>query len=99
MTSRKPRVSFAPSARTDLIERASFYAMEAGEAISDRFVEAIAQTVDLLVRMPKIGRVFLPATADLKPEIRRIALSTPFHQITVFYSCTQRELRVERLLH
>jgi plasmid stabilization system protein ParE len=98
MSKRPLRVVYGPDARLDLIERAAYLANEAGLAVSDRFIVAVAQTLDLLSQMPNIGRVF--GSKKRRPdELRYIPVSGAFDRTIIFYTHTASELRVERLLH
>jgi plasmid stabilization system protein ParE len=96
----KPPLSvlFAPDASRDLIQRAGFLAIEGSLRISDRFLEAVAHTVDLLTQMPKIGSVFRSAS-NRKSEIRTMPVSGAFHRSVIFYTATTTELRIQRILH
>ena len=98
MSKQPLRISFSPDAKRDLIERADLFAIEAGLHTSDRFVEALAHTVDLLTQMPAMGRVFRSANKKRR-EIRTFPVSSVFHRHIIFYSCTAVELRIERIVH
>jgi len=92
------RVTFAPDANRDLVDQADFLSIEAGLAVSNRFIQAVAHTVDLLSQMPGMGRVFRPAN-NRQIELRTIPVSRPFHRSVIFYTSTATQLRIERILH
>jgi plasmid stabilization system protein ParE len=48
--------------------------------------------------MPKMGNVFR-SRAKRQTELRSIAISGPFHRSIIFYTATNAELRIERILH
>jgi plasmid stabilization system protein ParE len=98
MSKRPLRVVYGPEAKLDLIERATYLADEAGLNVSDRFVDAVAHTLDLLSKMPDLGRVF-GSRKSRRRELRYISVSGAFDHTIIFYTHTASELRVERLLH
>jgi len=92
------RVVYAPEAERDLIDRADYLAEEAGQRIADRFVEAVAHTLGLLAQMPNMGKAFR-SRRSRPNQLRTIPASGAFGHSLIFYTCSESELRVERILH
>jgi len=85
------QVSFAQSARTDLLEIWVFIAEENLDA-ADRLLDTLEHEAKTLATQPLMGR----ARADLGSDIRSWPTSTPY---ILFYMAQDHGIEVVRVLH
>jgi len=87
-----------PRARDDIIRQFRWYLIEqeAPEA-ANRFLEAVNESIDAIVRMPRMGA---PKSVR-NPPLRglRAFPVTGFEEIRIFYLLQGRTVRVLRVLH
>ena len=83
MSEGKRRAVYAKNAQRDLQIQADYIETEGGLLQSERFVEAVSRTVELLRDTPQIGRLIRPG-AVAKAELRSIGVSRPFDKYVVF---------------
>lgn len=79
-----------PEARLDLVD-AALYIAEDDPAAADRFLDAIAKTMQRLARHPLLGRT--------RPELAPGLRSFPHRQYVIFYRPIDRGIEVVRVLH
>jgi toxin ParE1/3/4 len=80
------------------VRREWIYLERFGEALADRFVDRVEQSLDLLVRQPGVGhpgRYRHPRLAGL----RAWAVAKPFGDWLIFYWDRPRHVRLFRLMH
>ena len=90
------RVWKTSAATDDLIECAT-YLGERSPSATDRFLDAVAEGLDLLVRMPQLGAVYEPRNPRL--EGIRIWRVKGFEKYLVFYRPAIEGIEVIRVLH
>ena len=92
-----------------LLERADFfnsdfdlqyrwYLAEAGEAIAERYLAALHETLRLLVRQPGLGRQCRFRHPKLE-RLRVFHIRPPFDKHLIFYRYDQTTLFAERVMH
>lgn len=90
-------LSIRTLAREDILRQYTWYLTEAGEDVSQRFLDAVEAAVNLLRRSPDIGspRIFKnPLLAGLRSQ------PVPgFAAIRIYYIHIGEELRIIRVLH
>ncbi len=75
-----------------------WYLEQAGEAVAERYLNAVVVTLRLLATQPDLGRrrkFRHPALAG----IRSFRLASPFEAHLIFYRHSSAELSAERLMH
>lgn len=75
-----------------------WYLEQAGEGVAERYLEAVRETLHLLVAQPGIGqrrKFHHPGLQD----IRSFRLISPFEVHLLFYRYSGNELVAERLMH
>jgi len=82
-------VTKRPEAEADLLEIAVYIAQD-DLAASDRFIDAVAEKLELLARHPTMGRL----RSELAPNVR----SFPVGQYVIFYRPTRNGIDVVRIL-
>jgi plasmid stabilization system protein ParE len=75
-----------------------WYLEQAGEAVAERYLEAVLATLRLLAAQPELGRRRNFRHPDLQ-DIRSFRLASPFGVHLIFHRCTSAELFAERLMH
>jgi toxin ParE1/3/4 len=91
------QVSFRPLARNDARETATYLAVEASEAIAERFLTALQDLVNTLADMPGIGAPCAFRSPFLK-DVRRFPV-TGFENWLVFYRTSKDRIDIIRVLH
>jgi toxin ParE1/3/4 len=91
------QVSFRPLARNDVRETAIYLAVEANEAIAERFLSALQSLVNTLADMPGIGSPCTFRNPRLM-DVRRFPI-TEFENWLVFYRISGDGIDIIRVLH
>ena len=89
-------IQYAPNARRDLLIQADEYRTRATPDTAKRFLQAVANTAQLLQTAPGIGTIV--ATSAVSKPLRRITVVGPFTRWLLFYTVTQTSIRIERVL-
>ncbi len=92
------RASYSLQAEEDLNRQADYMVDNGSPSASERFVDSVAHTVSLLEWSPGLGRR-LPSRGGGASRLRWIAVSGSFGGWLVFYTYTETDLRVERVLN
>jgi toxin ParE1/3/4 len=85
-----------PRARQDIADAADHCVDEAGDAVAQRFADALGEAFDLLARNPGIGSLRHASLLAL-PGMRCWPLR-PWPQL-IFYVVRERQLDIVRVLH
>ena len=91
------QVSFRPLARNDIRETAIYLAIEASDAVAERFLDAIQSLVNTLAGASGIGSSCLFRDPLLK-DVRHIPV-TGFENWLVFYRTSKDRIDIIRALH
>ena len=81
----------------DLREIVEHLVSEASASVALRFIDALEESYALLQSQPEIGRVYVPAHADLS-SVRAWRVHR-FERYLVFYEIHDDAIRVARVLH
>ena len=88
-------VTFSPEADLELDGIFEQLLITAGEREAVRFGVALDQAVELLRRFPQLGRT---VTASLS-GLRWLTVNKPFDKWMFFYTASETEVRIVRVLH
>ena len=83
-------------ARRDIVEIADYFD-QISQALSDRFLDAVQQTCEVLDRMPRLGALFPLANPSLQGLRHHPIKGFPNH--IIFYLPTADGIEVVRVLH
>ena len=75
-----------------------WYLQQAGEAVAERYLQALLGTLRLLASQPGVGRQRKFRHPDLR-GMRSFRLASPFEVHLIFYRAHAGELVAERLMH
>jgi len=75
-----------------------WYLEQAGEAVAERYLEAVLATLRLLASQPDLGRP-RKFRHPILGGIRSLRLASPFGVHLIFYRHSSVELSAERLMH
>jgi toxin ParE1/3/4 len=75
-----------------------WYLEQAGEAVAERYLQALLGTLRLLATQPGLGRQRKFRHPALQ-GVRSFRLASPFHVHLIFYRHDTTELFAERLMH
>ena len=81
----------------DLIRQMDWYRDQAGPEIAERFVDAVEATLNVLVRLPDLGRARFQKWPELV-GIRSFRIHKPFNRFLIFYRHDDSTLFAERLI-
>jgi plasmid stabilization system protein ParE len=98
MTARSRRLTFSPLADEDIAEELRYLYEVAGEAVAVGYLSSVDRTLEYLRSMPYLGRSCGFATQRFK-AVRRLPISAPYDKRLVFYTPSDTEVRVERIIH
>ena len=88
---------YFPRARLDLIEQADYLAEQASTEVAERFLASTERTVDELLEMPRMGRIWEGLQAETQNI--RIWRVRDFPKILIFYRIETFGICVVRVLH
>jgi toxin ParE1/3/4 len=94
----KSTLGRADAFNKDFDQQYRWYLREAGDQVAGRFLSAVENTLQLLLKQPDLGRrrrFRNPALA----EFRSYRVETPFQKFLVFYRHVADGISAERLLH
>jgi plasmid stabilization system protein ParE len=98
MTVPRLALAFAPKAKQDIDEEVDYLREHAGKVVADGYIRSVNHTTSLLLSTPHMG-----LGCDFKSiryrKVRRLPVHAPFQKRLLFYTPSDSELRVERVLH
>jgi toxin ParE1/3/4 len=83
---------------SDFRHQYDWYLEEASEDIAKGFLEAVENTIQLLLTHPDLGRKLRFGNPGLA-NIQLFRVAAPFHNLSIFYRHDGKVLSVERLMH
>ena len=89
---------FFPRARLDLVEQAAYLAENASIEVAERFLDSAESTIEKLVEMPRMGRVWESPQKEIGHRVR-VWKVEGFPKILIFYRLDGDGIQIIRVLH
>ena len=91
------RIFFRPQAWRDISECAEYLETHSGIELAERFLDAVMETTQLLIKMPHIGSPCRFRRSELQ-DFRTLQV-TNFERWLIFYQTVEADVEIARILH
>lgn len=90
-------LTIRPAAQEEIDDQADYLSVQAGEATAERFLSALASTLDLVSKSPGMGGPWISDHPNLQ-GIRKLAIDR-FPRLLLYYRYDERQVEVLHLFH